>query len=162
MSLKQKRQHYYKVILLGESGVGKTALSQRFVNDFFTSQFKSTVGVDFQHMEVVVEGKPVNLQIWDTAGQERFQSLGYSYYRGADCCGLVFDCTSPESFEKVAEWREQFLRNCGPVGYIFPFVLIGNKSDRVEGDKKVLSIKAQQWCKNTAAMCVEELELSQK
>ncbi len=85
--------------------------------------------------------------------------MGYSYYRGADCCGLVYDITKPETFEKVAEWRDLFIKNCNPVDpHTFPFVLIGNKNDRGDGDKKILSIKAQQWCKNTALASMEEKE----
>eukprot|EP00347_Sterkiella_histriomuscorum_P016551 403352763 len=164
---------YYKILVLGDSGVGKTALIQRFVNEKFNSQFKSTIGVDFHHKPVLLEGKlaqagqlaglktgvgnEVVMQIWDTAGQERFQSLGYGYYRGADCCALVFDLNDPDSFERVAHWRDIFLNYSDPVDpYTFPFILIGNKSDLPQ--KKVQHIKAQQWCKITASQAMEALD----
>ena len=106
--------------------------------------------MDFNHKELSLNGKQVILQIWDTAGQERFQSLGYSYYRGADCCALVFDLTNPDSFEKVAEWREVFLKNGDPnEPFTFPFIVIGNKCDIP--DRKVQTIKAKHWCKNLSA-----------
>ena len=133
MSQNTKKRQYFKIVLLGDSGVGKTALIQRFVNDHWQQQFKPTVGVDFHHKTVTIDGgKELVLQIWDTAGQERFQSLSYSYYRGADCCGLVYDVTNPETFEKISQWKEMFLKNLDPnEPQTFPFVLIGNKSDNV-------------------------------
>jgi len=79
-----------KVVLLGESGVGKTALLDRYVNKQFTS-YKSTIGADFCTCEMEIDDKFITLQIWDTAGQERFHSLGKLFFRGADCCLLVFD-----------------------------------------------------------------------
>ena len=84
------------MVMLGDSGVGKTSLCECFKDpNSFTQQFKSTVGADFKMVPVTVGGKQVNLQIWDTAGQERYMSLGYAYYRGADCCVLVYDITNP-------------------------------------------------------------------
>lgn len=99
------------------------------------------------------------MEIWDTAGQERFQSLGYSYYRGADCCALVFDLSDPESFEKINFWKETFLKCADPENpYTYPFVLIGNKCDLPPQQRKVQSIKATQWCKITASQQMEALD----
>ena len=78
-----------KVIVLGDSGVGKTSLMNQYVNRKFTNQYKATIGADFLTKEVMIEDKLVTMQIWDTAGQERFQSLGVAFYRGADACVLV-------------------------------------------------------------------------
>lgn len=77
-----------KVIILGESGVGKTSLMNQYVNKKFSNQYKATIGADFLTKEVIVDDRVVTMQIWDTAGQERFQSLGVAFYRGADCCVL--------------------------------------------------------------------------
>lgn len=77
-----------KVIILGDSGVGKTSLMNQYVNKKFSNQYKATIGADFLTKEVQVDDRTVTMQIWDTAGQERFQSLGVAFYRGADCCVL--------------------------------------------------------------------------
>merc|ERR1712243_422930 len=75
----------------------------------FSNQYKATIGADFLTKEVMVDDRLVTMQIWDTAGQERFQSLGVAFYRGADCCVLVFDVTSPNSFKALDSWRDEFL-----------------------------------------------------
>uniref|UniRef100_A0A8C4NAM6 RAB7A, member RAS oncogene family n=1 Tax=Eptatretus burgeri TaxID=7764 RepID=A0A8C4NAM6_EPTBU len=98
-----------KVIILGDSGVGKTSLMNQYVNKKFSNQYKATIGADFLTKEVVVDDRLVTLQIWDTAGQERFQSLGVAFYRGADCCVLVFDVTMANTFRTLDSWRDEFL-----------------------------------------------------
>jgi len=119
-----------KVIILGDSGVGKTSLMNQYVNKKFTNQYKATIGADFLTKEVMIDDKMVTLQIWDTAGQERFQSLGVAFYRGADCCVLVYDLTVPKTFESMESWREDFLVQASPRDPDnFPFVVIGNKAD---------------------------------
>ncbi len=87
-------------------------------------------------------------KIWDTAGQEKYHSLGISFYKGSDCCGLVFDITNSKSFETVTNWREEFLLQAAPTDPTsFPFVLIGNKVDKERDERKVTTQKATQWCK---------------
>ena len=94
----------------------------------------------------------MSLQIWDTAGQEKFQSLGFAFYRGADCCALTFDLTNPESFEALNKWKEGFIDNAQPDDpKSFPFVLLGNKVDR-ESERRVPATKAQAWCKENNDM----------
>ena len=94
----------------------------------------------------MIDNTIVTLQIWDTAGQEKFQSLGYAFYRGADCCALVYDITSEKSFEDLTKWRDGFIEHASPNNpNTFPFILIGNKIDK-ENDRKVTSSKARQWC----------------
>lgn len=135
------------MILLGDSGVGKTSLMDRYVNKKYSAQYKATIGADFLTKEVEVDGKLVTLQIWDTAGQERFQSLGNSFYRGADCCILVFDVCAAKSFESLDNWRNEFLVQASISGpESFPFVVLGNKID--QEDKRAVSTKAGvTWCK---------------
>ncbi|CAN9235316.1 unnamed protein product [Alternaria alternata] len=92
-----------KVIILGDSGVGKTSLMNQYVNKKFSASYKATIGADFLTKEVLVDDRLVTMQLWDTAGQERFQSLGVAFYRGADCCVLVYDVNnSKESSSKRA------------------------------------------------------------
>lgn len=119
----------------------------QYVNKKFTSQYKATIGADFLTKEVMVDDRLVTMQvraivavellslycchqIWDTAGQERFQSLGVAFYRGADCCVLVFDVTNNNSFRTLDSWRDEFLIQASPGDPDnFPFVVLGNKID---------------------------------
>jgi len=136
-----------KVIILGDSGVGKTSLMNQYVNKKFTNQYKATIGADFLTKEVMVDDKLVTMQIWDTAGQERFQSLGVAFYRGADCCVLVFDLTNAKTFESMDTWRDEFLVQASPRDPDnFPFVVIGNKAD-LDTKRKVSAQRAEKWCK---------------
>ena len=142
------RDRLYKVITIGNSGVGKTSLLKQFVESRFTKQYKATIGADYMQAQVMVDEKMLQLQIWDTAGQERFQSLGAAFYRGADCCILVFDLTDKESFTALDSWKEEFLNQCAPKDpENFPFVLLGNKVDRVS-ERKVPNEDAKNWSKN--------------
>jgi Ras-related protein Rab-7A len=121
----------------------------QYVNKRFTQQYKATIGADFLTKEVMIDDKLVTLQIWDTAGQERFQSLGVAFYRGADCCVLVYDITSTKSFESLNSWKEEFISQANPKDpENFPFVVLGNKVDR-ESERKVSTAKASQWAKNS-------------
>eukprot|EP00043_Microstomoeca_roanoka_P017560 m.184059 g.184059 ORF g.184059 m.184059 type:complete len:207 (-) comp16661_c10_seq3:2834-3454(-) len=136
-----------KVIILGDSGVGKTSLMNQYVNRKFSNQYKATIGADFLTKEVTVDDRLVTMQIWDTAGQERFQSLGVAFYRGADCCVLVFDVTVPRSFESLEAWRDEFLIQASPRDpEHFPFVVLGNKVD-LRDNRAITESRAQSWCK---------------
>jgi len=134
-----------KVIILGDSGVGKTSLMNQYVNKKFNAQYKATIGADFLTKEVTVDDRLVTMQIWDTAGQERFQSLGVAFYRGADSCVLVYDVVQPKTFDNLDSWRDEFLIQAGPRDPDnFPFVVLGNKIDmdsRVVAQKRALA-----WC----------------
>ncbi|KNC85691.1 Ras-like protein Rab-7a [Sphaeroforma arctica JP610] len=135
------------VIILGNSGVGKTSLMNQFVNKKFSSQYKATIGADFLTKEVIVDDRVVTLQIWDTAGQERFQSLGVAFYRGADCCVLCYDVTVNKTFEALGSWRDEFLIQASPRDPDnFPFVCLGNKVDLDQ--RQVLAQDAQEWCES--------------
>ena len=132
-----------KVIVLGDSGVGKTSILNRFVKQEFSQSYRATVGADFLFKEYTVDGKAVSLQLWDTAGQERFQSLGNAFYRGTDCCLLVFDLTNSESFDNLVQWKKEFLERSGNENTNFPVILIGNKCDLP--DRKVTVANAKEW-----------------
>lgn len=144
-----KKKILLKVIILGDSGVGKTSLMNQYVNRKFSNQYKATIGADFLTKEVLVDDKLVTLQIWDTAGQERFQSLGVAFYRGADCCVLTFDVNNPKSFENLETWRDEFLVQAAPKNpSTFPFVVLGNKVDVEESKRQVSQKRAQSWCQS--------------
>ena len=95
---------------------------------------------------MVLDDRKVTLQIWDTAGQERYQALGSAFYRGADCCVLVYDITNPKTFDNLMNWRQVFLTKCDPVEpQSLPFLVIGNKSD-VDTGRQVPTIDAKKFC----------------
>jgi len=138
-----------KVIILGDSGVGKTSLMNQYVNKKFSSQYKATIGADFLTKEVMVDDRLVTMQIWDTAGQERFQSLGVAFYRGADCCVLVYDVNNAKSFETLSSWMDEFLVQASPRdSENFPFVVLGNKIDLEESKRMVSQKRAMTWCQS--------------
>merc|ERR1712199_64700 len=143
-----RKRTLLKVIILGDSGVGKTSLMHQYVSKKFSNQYKATIGADFLTKEVQVDDRLVTMQIWDTAGQERFQSLGVAFYRGADCCVLVYDVNTPKTFENLDNWRDEFLIQASPKDPDnFPFVVLGNKIDVDGGNSRVVSEKkAKAWC----------------
>jgi len=137
-----------KILVLGESGVGKTSLMCRFVDNKFSMLTKSTIGSDFLTKSMEVDGKPLSLQIWDTAGQERYQSLANSFYRGADGVVFVFDCTRASTFDCLRQWIDAFIIQAGVENKKdnFPMIILGNKVDD-EQNRKVSSKRAEDWCK---------------
>jgi small GTP-binding protein len=102
--------YLFKVVLIGDSGVGKSNLLSRFTKNEFSLESKSTIGVEFATRSIHVDDKIVKAQIWDTAGQERFHSLGAAFYRGADCCVLVYDVNVQKTFDTLNNWHDDFLK----------------------------------------------------
>jgi len=148
-----------KIIVLGDSGVGKTCLLNRYVKQEYTQLYRATIGADFLLKEIVLDERHIALQLWDTAGQERFQSLGMAFYRGADACLLVYDITDFSSFEGLSKWRSEFLNQSNPSEPdTFPFVVLGNKCDR-ELERAVSKERAEEWC---AEMNMVHYEVSAK
>ncbi|RIA99706.1 small GTPase superfamily [Glomus cerebriforme] len=147
--MSSRKKVLLKVIILGDSGVGKTSLMNQYVNKKFSTQYKATIGADFLTKEVMVDDRLVTMQIWDTAGQERFQSLGVAFYRGADCCVLVYDVNNNKSFETLDSWRDEFLIQASPRDpENFPFVVLGNKIDMEESKRAVSQKRAMTWCQS--------------
>jgi len=129
--------YLFKLLLIGDSGVGKSCLLLRFAENSFTESYLSTIGVDFKIRTIEMEGKNVKLQIWDTAGQERFRTISQAYYRGAHGIVVVYDVTDSESFDNVKSWLAEIDRHATEG---VQKLLIGNKSDLA--DKKVVSFSA--------------------
>jgi Ras-related protein Rab-1A len=124
--------YLFKLLLIGDSGVGKSCLLLRFADDTYTESYISTIGVDFKIRTIEQDGKTVKLQIWDTAGQERFRTITSSYYRGAHGICVVYDVTDMESFINCKQWLKEIERYASrDVNKL----LVGNKSDIAE--KKV-------------------------
>ena len=119
--------HCFKILTIGESGVGKTCILRRFVDNKFLKNHLATIGIDFKTKNIEIDGTPIKLKIWDTAGQERFRNITNQYYKGADGIILVFDVTDQKSFEKIKEWMSQIKANtqADQIG----LVLLGNKCD---------------------------------
>jgi Ras-related protein Rab-1A len=119
---------FYKVIVVGDSGVGKSCLLLRFADNMFTETHMSTIGIDFKIRTLNIDGKPVKLQIWDTAGQERFRTVNSSYYRGADGIVMVYDITEPKTFQNLKHWMEDI--NAYATKTRVAKILIGNKCEQ--------------------------------
>ncbi|KAI3968061.1 hypothetical protein MKW92_041903 [Papaver armeniacum] len=121
--------YLFKLLLIGDSSVGKSCLLLRFSDDSFVESHISTIGVDFKISTLELEGKTVKLQIWDTAGQERFRTITSSYYRGAHGIIIVYDVTEKESFDNVKQWLSEIDRYANDT---VCKLLVGNKCDLVE------------------------------
>lgn len=122
-------QYQFRIIMLGDSTVGKSSLLKRFTEDLFLESINETVGVDFYvHFLEVAPGIRIKLQFWDTAGQERFRSVTRSYYRNSVGGLLVFDMTNRDSFSHIKEWHAEVCERVQPHKVLF--LLVGQKSDR--------------------------------
>lgn len=141
----------FKLVLIGDSGVGKSCLLLRFADDNFTDSYISTIGVDFRFRTINIQDKTVKLQIWDTAGQERFRTITSAYYRGADGIIMVYDVTSSESFDHVEEWLSEVDRYANENT---SKLLVGNKADLIE-EKVVPEEDAQRFAENIGISFLE-------
>mmetsp|Transcript_22791 Transcript_22791/g.66358 ORF Transcript_22791/g.66358 Transcript_22791/m.66358 type:complete len:206 (-) Transcript_22791:174-791(-) len=126
--------HLVKLLLIGDSAVGKSSVLLRYADDQFTSSFITTIGIDFKIKSITLDGKRVKLQIWDTAGQERFKTITTAYYRGAMGIILVYDVTNRTTFQNVQNWMRQIeLHAAENVNKI----IIANKCDVDKGRRQV-------------------------
>jgi len=159
MAAQPTKKVLLKVIILGESNVGKTAILGKYVNDSFLATHKATIGADFMTKEITIEDKMITLQMWDTAGQERFKSLGNSFYRGADAAVLVYALDDKETFQKVEEWRSNFLNLSNETSEDFPILLLGNKSD-LESTRAVQTTEGQRYATDKGMIFYETSALN--
>ena len=134
MSTPQDYDYLFKVLLIGNSSVGKSSLLLRFVDNQWNDLFVPTIGVDFKIRTMEIDNKNVKLQIWDTAGQERFKNITASYYRGAHGIFVVYDISDTESFKNINNWLIEIEKNANKNVYK---ILVGNKCDLE--DKRTVS-----------------------
>ncbi|GLC38014.1 Ras- protein Rab-11A [Pleodorina starrii] len=153
MSHKQDDDYDYlfKVVLIGDSGVGKSNLLSRFTRNEFSLESKSTIGVEFATRSIQVDGKTIKAQIWDTAGQERYRAITSAYYRGAVGALLVYDITKSVTFENVERWLKE-LRDHADSNIVI--MLVGNKSD-LKHLRDVQTEVAQAFCEREGLSFIE-------
>jgi Ras-related protein Rab-1A len=135
--------YLFKLLLTGDSGVGKSALLVRFTDNFYLDNHISTIGIDFKVRTIDVNGKKVKLQLWDTAGQERFKTITSSYYKYSHGIILVYDVTDKKSFENIPYWMKEIDRYAPSSIRI----LVGNKCDLI--DKRIVSVSEAQELANS-------------
>ena len=126
---KSKFDFLFKILVIGESSVGKTCLLLRYTEDTFNASHLATIGIDFKLKELMIDDKLIKLQIWDTAGQDRYKSITKTYYKGSQGIVLVYDVTSMDTFEKIQHWIKQIENNASRN---VKKVLVGNKCDKEE------------------------------
>ncbi|VVT51791.1 uncharacterized protein SAPINGB_P003214 [Magnusiomyces paraingens] len=141
----------FKVVLIGDSGVGKSNILGRFTRNEFNIESRSTIGVEFATRTVTVDGKTIKAQIWDTAGQERYRAITSAYYRGAVGAVLVYDITKPETYEHVGRWLEELKSNADPQIVV---MLVGNKCD-LKHLRAVLTDEAMAFAAEKSLLFIE-------
>lgn len=144
--------HLFKILMIGDAGVGKSSMLLRFTDDSFDTHIQSTIGVDFKVKHMDVMDKRVKLTIWDTAGQERFRTLTSSYYRGAQGVVMVYDVTRRDSFENLEQWLKEVKLYSPNSGEGVVKLLVGNKIDL---ERKVLREEAEGWARSQGMLFLE-------
>jgi len=153
--MNKKYDYLCKIILIGDSGIGKSSIIERFADNNFHHQFVSTIGVDFKVKTIKIDDKLVKIQAWDVAGQERFRSIVSVYYKGCHGIVVIFDITNKNSFKNVKTWLHEVDR------YIkedVPKILIGNKSDLINR-RRVSFEEANLFAES---LCIKYIETSAK
>lgn len=148
----EKAEDYlFKIVLVGDSAVGKSNLLARFARDEFYPNSKSTIGVEFQTQKMEINGKEVKAQIWDTAGQERFRAVTSAYYRGAVGALLVYDITRHQTFESIGRWLNE-LHTHSDMNVVT--ILVGNKSD-LNDEREVTTAEGKALAKTEGMFFIE-------
>jgi len=147
----EEHDFLYKVVVIGDSGVGKSNLIDRYTKDTFREETKTTIGVEFGHKTIKVDDKIIKAQIWDTAGQERFKALTRGYYRGALGALLVYSILSKQSFENCETWLEELVTHADP-GILV--MLVGNKTD-MEQQREVSTDEAKDFAHQNKLSFIE-------
>ncbi len=133
MKMSKRKEKVYKIVLLGDEGVGKTSTINQHVEKKFEEQYKMTIGTDISAKLIQAEGKNIYLIIWDIGGQDKFRVLRESYLQGAFGALVLYDITNVTSYLHINDWIEDTKKYCGNI----PFVLCGNKSDKAAEDRVV-------------------------
>ncbi|TYH45162.1 hypothetical protein ES332_D11G245600v1 [Gossypium tomentosum] len=147
----QKIDYVFKVVLIGDSAVGKSQILARFSRNEFSLDSKATIGVEFQTRTLVIEHKSVKAQIWDTAGQERYRAVTSAYYRGAVGAMLVYDITKRQTFDHIPRWLEE-LRGHADKNIVI--ILLGNKSD-LENQREVPTEDSKEFAQKEGLFFLE-------
>ncbi|GBG29783.1 Ras-related protein Rab-5B [Hondaea fermentalgiana] len=141
----------FKLVLLGETAVGKSSIALQFARGTFLQYQESTIGAAFLTQSVIVDGNTIKFEIWDTAGQERYHSLAPMYYRGAKAAIVVYDITSKQSFERAKAWVAE-LQQSGSSDMVI--ALAGNKAD-LSSQRDVSEEDAQQYATDNGLLFLE-------
>ena len=145
--------HLFKVLLIGDSGVGKSCILLRFCDGSFNPNQQSTIGVDFKVKTIACGGKTCKMTLWDTAGQERFRTLTSSYYRGAQGIVIVYDVTNKDSFDFLPQWLKEVDVYSPNGGKDVVKILVGNKIDLE--DRVVSRKEGEAWARSKGMMYLE-------
>ena len=141
----------FKVLLVGDSSVGKTSMLLRYTDETFAKEFQTTIGVDFRIKTLTINDQVAKLQLWDTAGQDRYRRIVSSYYRGAHGLIIVYDITSVSSFEHVPEWLDECNQR---TNLLVPKLLIGNKSD-LNAQRKITTEQGKELAETLGMQFIE-------
>ncbi|XP_071506186.1 ras-related protein Rab-32-like [Diadema antillarum] len=146
----EKREHLYKVLVIGDLGVGKTSVIKRYVHQFFSQHYRATIGVDFALKVINWDADTlIRLQLWDIAGQERFGNMTRVYYKEAVGAFIVFDVTRVSTFEAVTKWKHDLDSKVQlPNGSPIPAVLLANKCDQTKEGLVNNSSQMDEYCKD--------------
>ena len=134
----------YKIVIIGDTNVGKSNILSRYLTNEFTSNTKSTVGVELGIKFLKIKNTSTKIQIWDTAGQERYQAITSSYFRGSDGCFIVYDITNETSFNNIEKWFDKIHEENDKE---IPVIIVGNKCD-LENERKISTDKAKEKAQN--------------
>ena len=143
--------HIFKVLLLGNSDVGKSSLILRYVDQVWSDTFVPTIGVDFKVKTLEIDNKQIKMQIWDTAGQERFRNVISSYFRGSHGILLIYDITNRDSFKNLENWLTEIEKNANQNVLK---ILIGNKNDLVD-DREIKTEEGQTFANRNGMQFIE-------
>lgn len=152
MSYIQEYDYLFKLLLVGNSSVGKSSILLRFSDNVFNDDFQPTIGVDFKIRTLDLEKTTVKMQIWDTAGQERFKTITASYYKGAHGVIIVYDITDRQSFVDLEGWLQEVEKNTTDENVVR--LLIGNKCD-LESSRKVSKEEGQRFAESNGMKFIE-------
>ena len=143
-SINESFDQKIKIMILGESSVGKTSLITRYTKDTFCGLYLTTVGIDFQEKFLNINNKKIKIEIWDTAGQERYRNISKNYFQSSDGFLLAYDITNEDSFQKLSFWHEQIHLNAPEKT---KYIVVGNKKD-IEDKRKVQREEGENFAKN--------------